>query len=71
MAGLQRQQISTSNNQQPDIDLAGSKTTISPKVKRLGVTLDSSLTFTAHIHISNICQKFISISALFATLESA
>lgn len=48
-------QSSTSNSQHTDIDLAGSKIAISSKVTSLGVTLDCSLTFTAHI--SNICQK--------------
>jgi len=48
-------QSSTSNSQHRDIDLASSKIAISSKVRSLGVTLDSPLTFTAHIII--ICQK--------------
>jgi len=48
-------QNSTSISQHTDITLAGSKIVVSPKIKSLGVTLDSSLTFANHI--SSVCQK--------------
>ena len=48
-------QNSTSINQHTDINLADSKILVSPKIKSLGVTLDSSLTFANHI--PSLCQK--------------
>ena len=52
---LCHRQNSTSVSQHTDVNLASSKIEVSPKIKSIGVTLGSSLTFANHI--SSVCQK--------------